>query len=387
MSAFSFTLQAQKGAARAGILHTPHGDVETPIFMPVGTLATLKSLDTEDIDQLEAQIILANTYHLYLRPGMRALLEAGGVHGFMHWNKPVLTDSGGFQVFSLGAGMKPGADRLARITDGGVAFRSHLDGTRHFFTPEKAVELQRQIGADIIMNFDECTPTTASPEAALESVERTFAWAKRCKAYWDDHGRLSHYGQYQALFGIVQGGVHPELRKKATEQLLSLEFDGMAFGGETIGYDMETTSKVLSWVEAILPPQMPRYAMGVGRDPQDVVTAALAGYDMFDCVSPTRLARNGAVYVGSIAPKGDSIEFVSEFSKGRLQIGNSRFAYDHQVLQPGCDCHTCTKGYTRSYLHHLYKTGELTYYRLASIHNVRTFLRLAGEVRKFIMES
>lgn len=387
MSAFSFTVQAHKGRARAGVLKTPHGEIQTPIFMPVGTLATVKALDTKDITDLEAQIILANTYHLYLRPGMRALLEAGGVHGFMGWHKPVLTDSGGYQVFSLGAGMKTAGpnQQLARISEGGVRFSSHLDGTKHFFTPEKAIEIQRQIGADIIMTFDECTPTASDETAALDSVERTYRWAERCHQYWTSHNKLNHYGRYQALFGIVQGGVHPELRRKATEQILSLGFDGIAFGGETIGYDMKTTAEVVKWVEDLLPENMPRYAMGLGRDPQDLVTAVLAGYDMFDCVSPTRLARNGAVYAGELVETGDTVVFESEFSKGRLQIGTKKFTYDQQVLQPGCDCYTCKNGYTRSYLHHLYKTQELSYYRLASIHNLRFFLRLADQLRKFII--
>lgn len=387
MSEFRFSLLAQKGAARAGLLTTPHGVVKTPIFMPVGTLATVKALDTGDIADLEAQIILANTYHLYLRPGMKTLLAAGGVHKFMGWDKPMLTDSGGFQVFSLGAGMKEtAAKQLAKISEGGVSFRSHLDGSTHFFTPEKAIELQRQIGADIIMAFDECTPGQSDFAAASDSVARTKRWAERCVKYWQDHQKTSHHGKYQALFGIVQGGVHPELRRLATRELLAMGFDGIAFGGESIGYDMATTKQVISWVEEELPAGMPRYAMGVGRDPQDIVAAALAGYDMFDCVSPTRLARNGALYSGELVEQRGSVEFISEFPKGRLQIGTQQFSYDQKVVQPGCDCATCKAGYTRSYLHHLYKTKELSYYRLASIHNLRTFLRIAEQVREFIMK-
>ncbi len=392
MADFTFQLQAQKGTARAGKLFTPHGEVLTPIFMPVGTLATIKSLDTQDIFKTQAQIILANTYHLYLRPGMQTLLAAGGIHAFMGWDKPILTDSGGFQVFSLGAQMRQnGAEQLARIGDDGVGFRSHIDGSDHFFTPEKAIEIQRQIGADIIMAFDECTPTNVSAQAAGISVERTRLWAERCISHWHKHGRTSQYGKYQALFGIVQGGVYPELRKLALQHIQGMPFDGIAFGGESIGYDMQITVEVMNWVREMLPENMPRYGMGLGRDPQDIVSAVLAGYDMFDCVSPTRLARNGALYFGEIdfesKKSSGEIEphFISPFNKGRLQIGRAEFSRDQAVIQPGCDCATCTAGYSRSYLHHLHKTKELTYYRLASVHNIRFFIRLVEQLRNFIL--
>lgn len=395
MSSFAFSLEKTSGSARAGKLSTPHGQVVTPIFMPVGTLATVKALDTHDIEATQAQIILANTYHLYLRPGMETLTELGGVHNFMGWQKPILTDSGGFQVFSLGKQLQR-ADKLtavknqllpAKISDTGVEFTSHLDGSKHFFSPETAIEIQRQIGADIIMTFDECTPDEASSDYTQEALTRTHRWASECHAYWEAKGRVSEYGHYQALFGIVQGSMHAELRRKSAEYISNVGFDGIAIGGETIGYNMAGTAEVMAWIRDILPIDKPRYAMGLGRDPQDLIEAVLAGFDMFDCVGPTRLARNGALYVGQLEISGGNPTFVSPWSKGRLSIGNSEFARDKQVIHPGCDCYTCTSGYSRAYLHHLYKTHELSYYRLASIHNVRLMVRLSQQLRDWVLRS
>lgn len=390
-SGFSFTLthqwQTNLSRARAGVMQTPHGKVETPVFMPVGTLASVKSLDSEDVAALEAQIILANTYHLYLRPGMENVVAAGGVHSFMNWQGPILTDSGGFQVFSLGAqAAAAGKTTNATITDDGVSFRSHYDGSSHFFSPEIAIEIQRQIGADIIMAFDECTPDNSSPEYAQQAVDRTHRWARQCWQAWEAAGRVSSYGKPQALFGIVQGAMVPTLRRQSAQFMANeLDFSGIAIGGETIGYNMAGTVEVMDWIEELLPLNKPRYAMGLGRDPQNVVDAVLAGFDMFDCVAPTRLARNGAIYCGELVADSSQARFESQYSKGRLQIGNAEFAKDQKTIQAGCDCHTCRAGYTRAYLHHLYKTQELSYYRLASIHNVRFMVRLVSELRTHII--
>jgi len=387
MTKFQFKLEKNRGKARAGEMLTEHGSVKTPIFMPVGTIATVKSLDSKDIERTHAQIILANTYHLYLRPGTEKLEQLGGIHEFMRWHGPILTDSGGFQVFSLGkqqAKPKSGAPQV-KITADQVTFKSHLDGSTHIFTPQKAIEVQRQIGADIIMAFDECTPDNETKKYTREALDRTHTWAEKCVNYWQEKERLSTYGKYQALFGIVQGALFEEFRRESAKIIGSLPFDGIAVGGETVGYNMAGTREVMNWIEADLPQEKPRYAMGLGRDPQDLVDAVLMGFDMFDCVGPTRLARNGAIYFGSLEIKNNQPVFVSAYKNARLQIGNAEFATDRQVLQPGCDCYTCTEGYSRSYLNHLFKSDELTYYRLASIHNVRTMIRITEQLREWIL--
>lgn len=382
MQKFSFSLAGARGIARAGSFLTPHGAVETPIFMPVGTQASVKALDAADVAGTGAQIMLANTYHLWLRPGMEVLQQAGGVHQFMRWDKPVLTDSGGFQVWSLGQGKDAS---LVKIDDNGVAFRSHLDGSARYMTPEDSITIQQQIGADIIMAFDEAMPDALALEPARISLARTQNWAERCVAAWEKQGRLSAYGDYQALFGIIQGALHRELREAATGQLASMPFDGIAVGGETIGYNMIGTVEVMSWIEPLLPTDKPRYAMGLGRDPQDLIDAVLAGFDMFDCVGPTRLARNGAVYEGRVELADGKPTFVSQFAKGRLSIGRQEYATDQRPLNPECGCATCRAGYSRSYLHHLYKAKELSYYRLASIHNVWTMIGITKQLRSWIL--
>ncbi len=416
---FSFKLQKKKGRMRAGVITTQRGEIQTPIFMPVGTLATVKALDTKDIEDLNAQIILSNTYHLYLRPGMEKLQKMGGVHKFMGWDKPMLTDSGGFQVFSLGRQQKfgkdgkPGSSKKAqaqnkpaprklsvKITEEGAQFVSHIDGTKHFMRPEDSIQIQREIGADIIMAFDECVSDQEEKKYVANSIQRTHRWAKRCFDYWNKTERTSVYGDYQALFGIIQGAMYKDLREESARYITSLDFDGIACGGETVGYNMEGTKEMMTWLEDILPEDKPRYAMGLGRDPQDIVDAVLAGFDMFDCVGPTRLARNGALYFGELntsdgetnAPEmGDLIDtpkpfFESPYKNGRLNIGNAKFATDSEVIQPGCDCYTCKNGYTRAYLHHLSKTKEITFFRLASIHNVHFMVRLSQQVRSYILE-
>ncbi len=362
---------------------TPHGEVETPMFMPVGTQATVKALDTRDIVESSAQIILANTYHLYLRPGMEVLERAGGIHHFMKWQKPILTDSGGFQVFSLGKQIEE--QNMTKITEEGVHFISYLDGTKHFFSPEKAIEVQRQIGADIIMAFDECTPDAATAAYAQEALDRTHRWARQCYEYWESQQRQSSYGSYQALFGIIQGAQHQDLRRHSAQVITQLDFDGIAVGGETVGYNMPVTIEIMEWLRDLLPEHKPRYLMGLGLNPQDIIDAVINGVDIFDCVAPTRLARNGALYSGTLNTEGEKWVLDSSFDKGRLNIGNSQFAEDQRVIQPGCDCTTCKYGYSRSYLRHLYKTQELAYYRLASIHNVRFMVRLSEALRQAIL--
>lgn len=386
-NSFIFRLKKTRSQARAGSITTPHGQIKTPIFMPVGTRATVRGLDASDLSHLGAQIILGNTYHLYLKPGTSIIESAGGLHPFMRWERPILTDSGGYQVFSLGEQQQAkGQSSTVKISEEGVLFVSHLDGSKHLITPEKSIQIQQSLGADIIMAFDECLPDSISESRMAESVARTSRWAERCQGEWERANKQSVYGNYQALFGIIQGSTRLVLREQSVKSLLNIGFDGYALGGETVGYDLAGTQKVMASINPILPEEKPRYAMGMGRDPQDVIEAILMGFDMFDCVGPTRLARNGALFVGQLDTATVKPVFASEFPKGRLSISNQRFAQDNQVLQPGCDCFTCNSGYSRSYLHHLYNVSELSYYRLASIHNLRVMIRLAEQMREWILQ-
>jgi len=366
----------QKNSDGTGKFFTERGEVITPVFMPVGTAASVKALDSADITDTKAEIILANTYHLFLRPGEKLVNEMGGVAKFMNWNKPTLTDSGGFQVFSLGLGAH--SESLAEISEDGVSFKSFLDGKIHKFTPERSMDIQRDLGADIIMAFDECTPDQSEYKYAKEAMERTHRWAERCVKRWEENKRTSAQGTYQALFGIVQGSFFRNLREEAAKFMATLPFDGVAIGGETIGYNMESTLEIMGWIRKFLPKDKPVYAMGLGRDPENIVDIIKAGVDMFDCVAPTRMARNGSLYSGEIRDD----KFESEFPKGRMNIDNSKFINDAHMIMDGCDCYTCRSSYTRGYLRHLYKAKELSYYRLASIHNVRFMVRLVEEMRR-----
>ncbi|MBT6818780.1 MAG: tRNA guanosine(34) transglycosylase Tgt [Candidatus Magasanikbacteria bacterium] len=300
MKFFEITHKDKNSGARTGIIHTDHGDIETPEFMPVGTQATVKTLDSLDLEKLNAQIILGNTYHLHLRPGEDLIAEFGGLHKFMNWNKPILTDSGGFQVFSLGLQKEAkGQGSLTKIDDNGVSFRSHIDGSKHRFTPESAIETQHKIGADIIMAFDECTPDDADEKYTREAMERTHKWAERCLI---KHNELKNSKTYNlkpktSLFGIIQGANHKKLRQESAEVISSMNFDGIAIGGESIGYNMKATKKILDWVNPIIPEDKPHYTMGVGHSPKDLFEVVERGVDMFDCVSPTRVARNGRLFV------------------------------------------------------------------------------------------
>ncbi len=337
----------KNSGARRGIVHTPHGDIQTPIFMPVGTQATVKSMTVEELEENGAQIILSNTYHLYLRPGSKLVRKAGGLHNFMRWDKPILTDSGGFQVFSLGD--------LREINEEGVEFRSHLDGSKHLFTPEKVMEIEEDLGADIIMAFDECCPYPSTYEYTKNSMERTTRWAKRCKD--------AHTTENQALFGIIQGGFYEDLREKSAKDLIELDLPGYAIGGISVGEPKEEFIKMLKFTTPLMPENKPRYLMGVGT-PDYLIEAALAGIDMCDCVLPTRIARNGTAMT----------------SKGKVVIRNATYAEDFTPLDSQCDCYTC-KNYTRAYLRHLVKCNEILGVRLLSIHNIKFLTNLMERVR------
>ncbi len=343
--------ECKQTGARRGVIHTPHGDIQTPIFMPVGTQATVKSMTPEELkEEVKAQIILSNTYHLYLRPGQEIVKEAGGLHNFMKWDRPILTDSGGFQVFSLSS--------LRKITEEGVAFHSHLDGSKHLFTPESVMKTEEDLGADIIMAFDECCPYPSTYEYTKNSMERTTRWAKRCKE--------AHTTENQALFGIIQGGFFEDLRKKSAEDLIALDLPGYAIGGISVGEPKEEFLKMLYYTTPLMPKDKPRYLMGVGT-PDYLIEAALAGIDMCDCVLPTRIARNGTALT----------------SHGKVVVRNATYERDWTTLDPECDCYTC-KNYTRAYIRHLVKTNEILGVRLLSIHNLRFLTRLMENIRTAI---
>lgn len=335
--------------ARRGVIHTPHGDIQTPVFMPVGTQATVKSVTPEELkDEIGAQIILANTYHLYLRPGQDLVKEAGGLHKFMNWDKPILTDSGGFQVFSLGD--------LRTICEEGVEFKSHLDGKKLFFSPESVMKTEEDLGADIIMAFDECCPYPSTYEYTKKSMERTTRWAQRCK---EAHTTTDK----QALFGIIQGGFFKDLREQSAKDLIDMDFPGYAIGGISVGEPKEEFLEILKYTTPLMPENKPRYLMGVGT-PDYLIESAMAGIDMCDCVLPTRLARHGNAMTWN----------------GKVVIRNATYERDWTPLDSECDCYTC-KNYTRAYIRHLVKTNEILGIRLLSIHNLHFLTKLMERVR------
>jgi queuine tRNA-ribosyltransferase len=341
--------------ARTGVLYTSHGEVQTPVFMPVGTLATVKSLSPEELMDAGVQILLGNTYHLYLRPGRDVINCFSGLHRFMNWYRPILTDSGGFQVFSLA--------RLSKIRADGITFRSHIDGSEHLLTPERAVSLQLGFGSDIIMCLDQCIAYPASRHAATDALERTTLWAKRCKQEWE----MSENGS-SALFGIVQGGMFEELRSQAVDQLLEIGFSGYAVGGLSVGEPKGMLFDIVAFTLSQMPDATSKYVMGIGT-PEDIVDLVALGADMFDCVLPTRNARNGQL-----------------FSKhGTLNICNSRFKSDTRPVDGGCACYTC-RNYSRAYLRHLYMARELLAYRLNTLHNIYYYTHLMEEIRQAISE-
>ena len=340
------------GVARVGRFHTPHGVLDTPAFMPVGTQASVKALAPDDLRELGAQCVLANTYHLYLRPGAELVAEFGGLHGFMRWDGPLLTDSGGFQVFSLSHNRK--------ITDEGVIFRSHHDGSRHHFTPESVIATEELLGADIIMVLDECTPYPSDHAYNERALARTHAWAARCQA--------AQTRPDQALFAIVQGSTFADLRRESARTLTALDFPGYAIGGLSVGEPKELMHAMLEETVPLLPTARPRYLMGVGS-PEDLWEGVARGIDMFDCVLPTRVARNGALLTRD----------------GRIPIKSPRFAHEQGPVEPDCDCYTC-RHFSLGYLHHLYRAKELLAYRLNSIHNVRFLMRVMDEIRASIRD-
>lgn len=366
---FSFDVFARdsKSGARAGRVQTPHGAFDTPVFMPVGTQGTVKALTQRMLEEAGAGIILGNTYHLYLRPGHELINRLGGLHKFISWDRPILTDSGGFQVFSLGP--------LRKLTEAGVEFQSHIDGSRHLLTPEKSVEIQTALGADIVMVFDECTPYPATRAEALRSLEITQEWARRSKAAFAQlhadaalsaRAGFSVVNPGQALFGINQGSVYPDLREQSLESLVEIGFDGYAIGGLSVGEDKSEMFDVVSSIAPLMPADRPRYLMGVGT-PEDIIEAVRLGIDMFDCVMPTRNARNGQMFT----------------SRGRLNIKNSRYRDDKQTVDAACECETCAR-YSRAYLRHLYMSGEILASVLMTLHNIRFYLDTMERIRQAI---
>lgn len=374
---FKIIKKSKKSWARAGVLETPHGRIRTPAFVSIATQASVKSLSPEDLKNLGAEIILANTYHLYLRPGRETVRKAGGLHGFMNWHGPTMTDSGGFQVFSLGwgrvhqigkIGWFPGAEeiqafplgkpKLVKISKNGVEFTSHLDGSRHFFTPEKSIKIQEDLGADIIFAFDECTSPLANYDYTKKSLKRTHEWAIRCLK--------AKKRKDQALFGIVQGGEYKDLREESAGFISGLPFDGIGIGG-SLGKTKKDMFKILKWVYRFLPEEKPRHLLGIGK-PEDFKNCVKLGVDLFDCVWPTRLARRGALLV----------------KKGKINIENAKYVKDFSPIEKGCQCYTCLN-FTRAYLSHLFRAKELLAYRLATIHNLHFTLNLVGKIREDIL--
>ena len=339
--------------ARRGVLHTPHGDIQTPVFMPVGTQATVKAMKPEDVEKTGAEIILGNTYHLYLRPGHEIVREAGGLHKFMNWNKAILTDSGGFQVFSLG--------HMRKIEEEGVTFRSYLDGSKHLLTPEKSIEVQNSLGSDIMMAFDECAPYPADRNYVKNSLERTTRWLKRCRDYHKETEK-------QSLFGIQQGGFFKDLRKQSSEEITQLDLPGYAIGGVSVGEPKEVFIDMIDDIPEMLPKEKPRYLMGVGS-PDYLFEGVERGVDMFDCVLPTRIARHGLCMT----------------SHGRVNIKNAAYERDWSPLDPECDCYTC-RTYSKAYLRHLFKSEEILSSMLLSEHNVHFLVNTMRNIRQAIEE-
>ena len=361
---FSFHLEHSDGAARAGRFVTPHGEVQTPVFMPVGTVASVKGVPQDVLEDIGVQILLNNTYHLYLRPGVETVRKMGGVQQFMSWNRPILTDSGGFQVWSL--------SELRKVSEEGVKFRSHLDGSSHFFSPESAIEAEIGLGADIIMAFDECTEYPAERSRAQESMEMTLRWARRSKQYWSDHKHevpwFADKGERtQALFGIVQGGMYADLRRQSAERTVEIDFPGYAIGGLSVGEPRENTWEMVRATIPLLPQDKPRYVMGVGT-PEEIVNYVALGVDMMDCVLPTRAARHGLLFT----------------SEGRVTIKNARYAQDDGPIDPNCGCKVCSR-YSRAYLRHLYSSNELLAQVLNTIHNLAFYLDTMRRVRQSIL--
>jgi queuine tRNA-ribosyltransferase len=355
---FEIHKKASDCRARTGSLTLAHGVVNTPVFMPVGTQGSVKSISQRELEEMNAEIILANAYHIYLRPGIDLIKEAGGMHKFIGWNRPMLTDSGGFQIFSLAT--------LRRIENDGVVFQSHIDGSKHFLTPEKAMDVERTIGADIIMCFDECTPYPSTHEYAQRSMRLSVDWARRCREHCDRTDPV--YGYEQLLFGIIQGSVYKDLRRESVERTVEIGFPGYAVGGLSVGEPKQELFDMLTYTVPLLPEEKPRYTMGIGM-PEDIWEAVENGVDMFDCVLPTRNGRNGQAFT----------------SRGKVNIRNAEYIHDFTPLDPECDCPACTR-YTRAYLNHLFRAQELLVLRLLTLHNLHFMIKLLAIIRKAIVE-
>jgi len=353
---FSIQHSDANSSARSGIITTDHGEIKTPVFMPVGTHGAVKSVSPDELNQVSIQIILGNTYHLYLRPGAEIINAAGGLHKFINWSKPILTDSGGFQVFSLA--------KMNSITEDGVTFQSHLDGSQHHLTPELSMDIQRKLGSDVIMAFDECPPGNADRNTVRNAVERTSNWTERCIKYLKKHDTL--YNSQQNLFPIVQGGIFEDLRRLSADQVVKFAMCGVAVGGLAVGEEKQNMIEMVTLMNEILPVDQPRYLMGVGQ-PADIIRSVVSGMDMFDCVIPTRNARNGQLFTW----------------KGKINIRNKKFSHDFNPVDIDCACTLC-RNYSRSYLRHLFNINEILGHRLATIHNLKYFAELMSSIRKHI---
>jgi queuine tRNA-ribosyltransferase/7-cyano-7-deazaguanine tRNA-ribosyltransferase len=390
--AFEIHHRDPNNRARAGVIHTAHGDIETPAFMPVATQASVKGLTSQDLLDLDTQLIICNTYHLTLRPGAEQIAELGGLHTFMNWQRPISTDSGGFQVFSLGAAIRDGVGKIAdifpdeavrdkseiksdrtplcKIDDEGVTFNSHLDGSLIRLTPERSIEIQHLLGADFILAFDECTSPLDTPEYTRQALGRTHRWAERCLAQNERTKR-----PYQSLFGIVQGGAYPDLRGESAKVIGGMPFDGLAIGG-SLGRSKGDMHAILDWTIPLLPDDKPRHLLGIG-EVEDIINGVERGIDLFDCAAPTRWARNGSLMLNPEIGRAENVK------NNRLTISNARFALDASPIDPTCHCFTC-QNYSRAYLHHLHRAKELSYYRLATIHNLYFMMRFMEKMREAI---
>jgi len=387
---FKIIKQSKKGQARLGKLKTAHGEIQTPFFLPIATKGAIKNVSPVEIKEIGAEIILANTYHLYLQPGYRLIKTAGGLHKFINWNGPILTDSGGFQVFSLGGGREGvGGEEgqrggwrknLVRVSDEGVEFKSYIDGSKHFLTPELAIEIQRIFGSDIMMILDQCLGWPCTKTEATEAMKRTLRWAERSKKYEVERMNYELRKDKPLIFGIVQGSIYKDLRIKCAKELVKMDFDGYAIGGLAVGEPRQKMFQVLDYTIPLLPKDKPRYLMGVGR-PEEIVEAVKRGIDMFDCVIPTREARHGRIYLYQRGLRRISTRIKADKFYMVINITNSSFRNDFKILDPNCDCPVCKGGYSRAYLHHLFKIGEGLGLRLASLHNLRFYLRLMELIR------
>ena len=366
---FEIIKKSKKDKSRLGKISTNYGDFQTPVFMPPGTQATVKALGPDDLEKIGIEILLVNTLHLALQPGENLINELGGINKFMNWSRPILSDSGGFQAWSFSKNRTKTGKKMAKIKENGIEFKSPIDGSVHFITPERSIEIQHKLGANIIMAFDECSPDDDNKQYAKKSMLRTHKWAlKSLKKHQELNKAYLEKGKKPPLiFGIIQGGIFEDLRKESTKFITNLDFDGIALGGETIGYNMPETLEILDYLQDLLPQNKPLYTMGLGSSAQDIIEVVKRGVDMFDCVTPARIARHGSLYT----------------EQGNIRINNSCFEKDNNPIDQNCDCYTC-QNFSRAYLYHLYSVKEFLYLRLATIHNLRFMMKLIYQLRKNI---